>query len=395
MIGYNIVRIGLVIYTIFACMGISGIQAGIWISYIGLLLLLIKNKIKFYPIHKDVKLVLNFILLFILWLLITTFFSIDIKRSGKSFIEFVGQICVIFAVVNIGEDEKFVFRKKLITLLLTFCVIQSIYGIIQYFTGIDIIHKTVIEKYSRIKGTLGYCNSLGGLLGMIIPVMVSYIIYGHTKKIILVIGLVISFIAMMFTFTRGAWVGSFVGVFIILVLRYRLRALLLFVIFPLLLTIKPIRDRIYFSFSKNFDSGRRDMWEKTFLMLKEKPWLGSGINTFQLRFYNAAEKKEHFHSHNVVLNTTVETGIIGGILIIILMFQIFMFVVRLSKTVSKENFPLVMGILGSVIDFYIHGLVDNVFRGETGYLFWFFIGMAISLVKHEESVNVDKKNCIS
>ena len=37
-----------------------------------------------------------------------------------------------------------------------------------------------------------------------------------------------------------------------------------------------------------------------------------------------------------------------------------------------------------MIDFYLHGLVDNVLWGETMYMFWFFIGILFVLAKEKE-----------
>lgn len=385
-----LMRIGLIIYVIFACLGISGIQIGVSIAVLGMVVLLLRKKqIVFYTNEESKKLSL-LIMLFIVWTMISTILSIDARTSGRELIGFLGEISLMFGVFNVGLDKDLKFRRKLINLLLIFCVLQSIYGILQYFTGLDITHKTRLEPFTRIRGTLGHWNSLGGILGMVLPVMLSYTIFSPQirQKVLYSVSFVVLSLALIFTSTRGAWIGTFAGVIVILISKFRWKTLLLIFFLPLVLLIQPVRKRLYDTLV-NLEPARIYMWQKSVEMIKEKPITGYGLGTFQKLLYEKhfdeegkkviGVEKEHFHSHNILLNTAVETGILGSILLALILIFILKYAISLIKTSEITKLPIILGIMGGVVDFCLHGMVDNTLRGETAYLFWFLIGILFSL----------------
>ncbi len=386
----RLIKTGLIIYVVFACLGISGIQIGVSIALLGIIgLLLKKGRIVFYTNEESKKLSV-LIMVFILWAMVSTILSIDARISSQEFIRFLSEISLMFVVLNIKLNEGSKFRRKLINLLLIFCVLQSIYGVLQYFTGIDITHRTHLEPFTRIHGTLGHWNSLGGVLGMILPIMLSYTIFSSQikQKVLYSISFIVLSLALIFTSTRGAWIGTFVGMVVILTSRYKWKTLLLIFFLPLVLLIQPVRKRLYDTLIDP-DPARIYMWQKSIGMIKEKPITGYGLGTFQKLLYEKyfdekgkktiGVKKEHLHSHNIFLNTTVETGTLGSILLALILIFILKYAINLIKISDITNLPIVLGITGGIVDFYLHGMVDNTLRGETAYLFWFLVGILFSL----------------
>ncbi len=383
-IGRKIIKIGLVVYTIFACIGISGMQLGLWISIIGLLILVLsKEKIFFYTNNKTKKIFL-FCLIFIIWNFLVTIFGIEPKRGILKLIEFVGPIFFIFAVINVQENIDSKFFKQIIFLIILFCVLESIYGTLQYFTGIDFTHKIKIPNY-RIRGTMGYYNSLGGVLGMMVPFIYGNFIFTNKEKLkekqFFLISFILSVIALILTFTRGAWMGAILGVLVITIYKFGWKGLFFIIVLPILIIFNPVRNRIKDT-QNDPQGGRKNIWVWSLEMIKESPILGYGFNSFQklLSKKDIYYGEAHFHSHNVYLNTFVESGLIGILLLLTIMFLIIIYILQL---VQENKIPIVFGILGVVIDFYLHGLVDNVLWGETMYMFWFFIGILFLLSKEK------------
>ncbi|MFQ3675941.1 MAG: O-antigen ligase family protein [Endomicrobiia bacterium] len=272
--------------------------------------------------------------------------------------------------------------------MITFCALESAYGILQYFTGIDLTHKIKISTH-RIRGTLGYYNSLGGVLGMMVPFIYSYLIFTNRErikeKIFFLVSFVLSCIALVLTFTRGAWVGTIISVLVITIYKIKWKAMFLILIFPSMLIFSPVRNRIKDTINSPH-GGRENIWKWSIEMISKRPVFGYGFSSFQklLSEKDSYMGKEHFHSHNVYLNTFVESGIVGVILLLSIMFLVLKYIFKLVK---KNKTPLIFGILGVVIDFYLHSFVDNVLWGETLYMFYFFIGILFLLDKNRE-VNV-------
>lgn len=376
-----ILRIGLIIYAIFSVAGISGINIATGLSILGLFYLFFSSeKIFLYTDNKNKQIIL-FIFLFLLWGLLTSlFFSPAAKISLSRFTVQILEISLLFSVINIRD---FKFKKLLITIIVISAFLQSIYGIVQYFTGIDFVHKnSSMVAYERIKGTLGYCNSLGGLLGMIIPLIFSMFMLekNFKKKIFYFVVLLTCSLALIFTKTRGAWVGCFFGLLFISLLKFRKKTLIvIFVSILFILIIKPARERMFLSFQDKTFSGRDIIWKTSINAMKYyRVITGYGVDGFKI----FAEKElGQFHPHNIFLTTFNDLGIIG--ISILFLIIIFIFLYFRNKFLVSDNFLLSvnLGIFGSFIDFFLHGLVDNVLRGETAFLFWFLLGIVFSINK--------------
>lgn len=384
MIEYKVIKLGLMIYTIFACFGISGIQLGLWITILGMLILIFKKEKLYFYVNEKTKQIFLFLTIFILWNFLVTLFGVEPKKGLSKLIEFVSAICFLFAIINTGENEKSKFVNKIVYLIIIFCVLESLYGILQYFTRIDFTHKVKISTH-RIRGTLGYCNSLGGVLGMMVPFIYSHLLYTHKnkikEKIFFLISFVLSSMALILTFTRGAWLGAFISILVITIYRIGWKAILLVLVLPGILIFGPVRDRIKDT-KNNPHGGRKEIWIWSVEMIKERPIFGYGFNSFQKLLYkkNIDYGISHFHSHNIYLNTFVESGLVGIVLLLSVTFFILKYILQL---VQENKTPMILGILGVVIDFYLHGFVDNVFWGETMYMFWFFIGILFFLNKKD------------
>ncbi|MFN3550617.1 MAG: O-antigen ligase family protein [Endomicrobiia bacterium] len=382
-----LLRISLVIYSIFSFMGISGINIAATLGMFGFIFLFFKkNKIYLYT-DKENKRIIFILFLFLSWSILTSlFFSPEKKISFSRFIVQILEISLLFYVINI---EDFDFKRKLIFIIIISAFLQSVYGIVQYFTGIDLVHKnSSIVAYERIRGTLGYYNSLGGLLGMIIPLIFSIFMLEKifVKKFFYFIIILTCSLALIFTKTRGAWIGCFLGILVISLIKFRDKTLIIiFITILSILIIKPARERIVLSFSDPTFSSRDILWKESFNKMKSYRIItGYGIDGFKI----FAEKNfNHFHPHNIFLTTFNDSGIIGILFLILIVVNIFLYFK--DKFIISDRFLLSinLGIFGSLIDFFIHGLVDNVLRGETAFLFWFLLGIVFSINRDNNFLN--------
>jgi len=405
-------RLGIVIYAISAVTSITGMAFGLVLGLIGSIIYII-SKSKLITKERNITVISLLIVIFAIITFISTILSVNPLSSFYRYRSFLGELAMFFIILYASEnDPENNFRKKVIEIIIIFAIIESIYGIVQYLTGIDplrIEKSTPFSPIQRIRGTLGHWNALGGMLGMVYPLCLAVIYYYFRIKnktfYFYIFGISVISICLILTFTRGAWLGVICGLIIMGISKNK-KLLIFPLIFILLIFLVPqSRNRIINSIKKP-DIERMFVWESTIDMIKKKPIFGWGQDTFQNEFYthyttNLKARKIldefgkrvfdvrgiHFHTHNVYIGLIQETGIFGLIVFLTILFTIFKRIILILK--NNFNFwekTLTWGILGVIVDFSVHGLLDYPLRAETAYMFWFLAGLLFSF---------DKKNVIN
>lgn len=315
-----------------------------------------------------------FIVIFILVMIIRTIIShIDIN-SLDGLRKILGCI-VFFFIVSCGIKTEQQLRK-IISILVIATTTAAIYGILQYFTGLNLTGLEKVKAFDRVQGTL-CANSLGGIFGMILPVSFSLGLF-YKKKFYWVCFSIIT-ICLALTFTRGAWLGSIIAISFIILIHNKKLLLPLVIILLIVFFLWPQGHmRIVNTFKKDSELTRRNMWQIAFKMAKEKFFLGYGLQSFSEVFdaSTLSTEKGHSHCHNIYLGLAAETGILG--LLSFILLAVYSLILNLKLVIKLQyNWMkfLLLGIAGSIIDFLIHGFVDYTLYGETGYLFGFFLGL--------------------
>lgn len=164
-------------------------------------------------------------------------------------------------------------------------------------------------------------------------------------------------LAIIFSGTRGVWIGA-VPVFFILIALYVLRkefrkpvvkisiiAFLIFaVLFPVssqLLKFSQMRqggivsgttfERISTSFSTRELSnlGRIKIWKSTLESIAQRPFLGVGVGNYPAVLHeNISAAKEGASAHSLYLDVASEMGVLGGILLLFIFWEILWRAVR-------------------------------------------------------------------
>ncbi|MFN3966849.1 MAG: O-antigen ligase family protein [Endomicrobiia bacterium] len=382
ILGLRILKSGLFIYAISAVLTISGMSAGLAISLIGLILVIISQKNLFnQEISLEAKKVSIGILIFICLIIVSTIISYDFNSSIKRAITFIGEIAMFFVVINLIDDKEKEFIKRLIDIILVVSIVHSIYGILQYFTGLNLIGTKDVKAFHRVKGFLDHWNSLGGLLGMVFPLMVVRTFY--EKNIKWIVGTILVLLCVFLTSTRGAWTGVVFSCFIIGIVSKRYRKLLFVssgIVF-LILMIPQTRNRIINTFITQ-EPERVYIWKTSIEVFKQKPIFGWGPDS--LKKYveeKTGQKFEHFHSHNIYFGMLQELGIFSFLIFCFIVFVTIKYLISELKKIQDISlkYVLLLGLFGGIIDILVHGLFDFSLRAETGYLFWFFLGVIFSL----------------
>jgi len=363
--------------------------------------------------HRIVKSGLNLpIIAFIIACSISLLSSIDIFSSFYSLISILLLAGLYFLVPNIVINRE-QMRKIMVSLIFVAGLI-SIYGIGQYL-GIDLLNLKVVGS-GYISGPFENRNVLASFLVFAMPVSVGFLFEKISKKLKIMIGVVaiLTLIALIFTRTRGAWLG-FIGAMAffastklmseggvrkiynsLFTKKSIIITILLVICFGLLVRYDYRKPS---SFTKKFlstvdlkDPATRHrfvMWHTGIDIVKEHPLLGTGIGSFKKIYpkyqskYLRTKKYGMFEglsmfAHNDYLEITADSGILGLGTFLWLIATLYWTAFKRFKQLSESKYSpnLLIIILTSLTAVLIHSFFHySFYLPTTSMLFWLWLGL--------------------
>lgn len=195
------------------------------------------------------------------------------------------------------------------TVLLALALFQSLHGLAQYaFLGGDDIER-------RISGTTAHVMTYSGIL---VPLSLVAIRMAGTRRLA-ALAAVASSLALILTFTRGAWLGWLAGI-VVLVLLWRPRVLAWMVpvlILAITFAPMPIFARLVssFDFTQTSVLDRIRMAQAGVEMIRDQPVLGVGPGNvkeiYPLYRLPDAPRFRPAHLHNNIIQLWAERGIMA------------------------------------------------------------------------------------
>ena len=119
--------------------------------------------------------------------------------------------------------------------------------------------------------------------------------------------------------------------------------------------------------------------------------LGVGIGFGSQTLANStASKSNHWvEPHNELLQKTLETGVIGGFIFLILLISLFREGLKLGRTESSIS-SFGYGFAAGTIAFWLCGIVNVPFSGSSGLLYWTLAGAVIGGIKTSHCIKGTK-----
>lgn len=308
-------------------------------------------------------------------------------------------IGVLFVVVQhvARLDQRFVqwvihvaALSAIIPLLLGFYQLISQSGL--SFGGLD----------NRIYGTFGHPNVLGFYLVMVLGVsIIKYLSEPKGQRSLLYPIIIWSgLLALLFTYTRGAWLGLGVVLIVLGIMRYRKPLIISAALLCFLIVFGQLINSVLIS-SANINLNENPLisrftvrseeadsinWRYEVLqtMLPEvsaHPWLGVGIGNFvTLRQLGDIGLFEDPEAHNDYLRLAIEIGLPGLLLYIGFLLSIFIRAIKnyfsWPKTAWQKWYSLTL--IGLILAYLGMSAGDNLLQGTP--VMWLFVTIAGSFV---------------
>jgi O-antigen ligase/TPR repeat protein len=341
---------------------------------------------------------------------ISTIFSYQKNLSYNELINNFTYFLLLFLIISFYEKEK---NYLIFTAISISSAFVSIYALLQHLR-IDFIEWNSEVVYIRSTSTLGNPDFVSAYLSLTLPILLSFLIVQKKTyfKILLFLNFILSFTALLLTYSRGGWITFILSICIFLFLeKDKLKENISYLIWLFLFSsailiissqrkvmidnritnipgrIKSLTDIHYPSFEI-----RRHLWHDAILMIRERPVIGWGLNTFTTVFpkfrspelsYLAGKNNLPENPHNDYLNISANSGFLG-------LFSFLFF----SIVILKYSFKKVKeGVLYSGIFSVIFGfLFQSIFYYKivpTSTLFFILSGIVLSKKREFFSFKID------
>lgn len=262
-------------------------------------------------------------------------------------------------------------------------------------------------------------------LALYIPPLIGFLFlkrFTYFQRLVTLFCLVVICTAVVFSYTRGAWVGlaGAAGILVFLLMKIKFRSLLItFVSLVTLFLLFQTQILIFLGqnstasgqdASQNLESitniktddsnlERLNRWSCAIKMWEEHPVVGWGPGTYMFQyapFQKASEKSlistnagDNGNAHSEYLGPLSEQGVLGMLLVLALMITVFNMGFR-TVYAAKDRAQKILAIilLLGLTTYFVHGFLNNFLdTDKLSIPFWGFIAalVVIDLKQKEET----------
>ncbi len=193
-------------------------------------------------------------------------------------------------------------------------------------------------------------------------------------------------ICLVRTEAVGAWLGLGLGLILMALrhapLRRYLAAALAVAVLAGGFFIMKGKTSTQYSFSEIGTWDRWMMWQAAFGMIKDRPILGHGVNTFMSKYleYWVGGERQPRYAHNCYLQVTAETGILGLVTFVWLLALLLRHVAAGIADLPPPDRLRLIGLAGGLVGFLAQaGLDTNFYALRQAALFWTMAGLAVGM----------------
>ena len=267
-------------------------------------------------------------------------------------------------------------------------------------------NNSVAEGTVRIYSTLDNPNLLGGFLLPVLPIAVVALLRWQEplRRLYALLALLLGVAAMVFTYSRGAWMGmvaslALLGLLLLwraiqhwpLFWRRTLPLVLLIggavVLLVLVTQVEPLRVRVMSLFVGREDSSnnfRINVWQAVLKMIQDRPVLGIGPGNTAFNLIYPIYQTPKFNAlsaYSIPLELLVEAGIPGLLVGLGLAYE----ACRTGLSQWRSQGPLVLPSLAAVaviVGLAVQGLTDTIFFRPEVQLSAFFCLATLAASQH-------------
>ena len=357
-----------------------------------------------------------FVGIFMLIMLMGGLASVGGAASLRESAIYVCFMLIYFMIVSLITTREWLDRLSFS--LVASGTLTALYGLYQKLSGnmeVGTMDKDMFgDLGGRITSTFENSNMLGVFLIMVFPFAVSYIF--RSKKIWIKFASLASCgamgICLIYTWSRGAWLGLVLACFVFILLYD-------YYIIPLLipagaLGITVLWDKIggnglvtdlatrfssILTMSDTSSVYRLGIWRGA-LKVAEENWLtgiGIGTEAFRKVYIKFAESgiETAVHSHNLFLQIFIETGVLGIVIFLaalILCIKSGLELIRRSRADTAAEKSIAVAAISGLMAALLQGMTDFIWFNYRIFFFFWVITAFISAASRISGRKTRSKN---
>jgi O-antigen ligase len=346
-------------------------------------------------------------------------YATDTVRAQEALVDYGKDALIVLIVTTLLQGVTMVHR--VIWALLAAGIFLGTISVYQYLTGTlaypywgfgqaEVMHIVGKSSGYRLGGPLGSANAYAQILLVLIPLAFNRLWYERAPggRLLAAWALGVCGLALVFTFSRGAFVALLVALGI-MVVRQPPRPLSLLLttglLVPLLLLVpgqyterlKTLVSAVTSSGQRS-DASMRGRWSETLVgwrMFLEHPLVGVGWHNSFVHYRRYAKqvgldsRHEDRGTHNLYLQIAAETGLLGLSVFAALLCSMFRSLQRAGAHLRSAGMPDMAEMVAAfgigLVGYLTHSLVIHAAFPR---FFWLLFGIAMALpaaVQHSRS----------
>jgi O-antigen ligase len=266
--------------------------------------------------------------------------------------------------------------------------VVAVIGLVQYGLGVNVI--TAEGGFRRLRSVYGSPNNAALAMGRALPVLVAVALFGAARRRRCAYGLaaVPVGLAILLSFSAGAFLlGVPLSLLALSVLAggVWVRAWLGLVGLAAVAAV-PLLRTPRFARLLNTRSGstffRLQLWRSSWAMFRDHLWLGVGPDNFLYQYRGryilpaAWQEPDLSHPHDVLLDYGCRLGLFGLVTGLWLQVGFWRLAWPLRRLADPDRRALAIGLMGSMVSFLAHGLVDaSYFVIDLAFAFFLALGV--------------------
>lgn len=300
---------------------------------------------------------------------------------------------IFYLIIEVFTEKKHIQIAIGILLITTLAVIAD--GFIQfYLTGKDIFFGNEISA-GGATASFNHSNSLGAYIALLVSIAAALALdnkNGIWRNIIFYLFAILMIWSLILTLSRAALISALAGIgFLLFFLRRKflcwfLAGVVSLAAFFYFLSPPDSKYKLKLEMAniQNTVVWRLEVWQDSWSMIQQKPWLGHGLSTYMKVFQHYRRGGVFYnptYAHNCYLQMAAEIGILG--------LLAFISILGITLTRVAQNFHreqqdgqlriLFFGLAAGIMAFLIHSFFDiNFYSLQLSSIFWFIMGLFIS-----------------
>lgn len=330
---------------------------------------------------------------FLFFLVLSVILGGDSGRGLRKVVYFLSVLPLFWVAADIFRENK--FKVKALKIIIISGTLAALLGIVQFALQF-VIGLDAELKYARILSPFFLGQAFGKLVesnpswlvnvsgktlmrafgffpdphsfsffaSMCFFIALGYFFYGKGGRFRIFAGLgsVMALLAVLFSFSRGAYLGVLAGAIFFTVIcvgrsGYLEKILIALSIAALVLFLfysGAVSERLTSAFNLKEGSNieRMKNWEEAVEIIKDHPLMGVGLGNYAAEIEPTIGERSSIYAHNLFFDIAAETGILNGLIFLLLIFISIFRGVRSGSSIG-------LGLSASLVYFLVHGIFDT------------------------------------